>query len=1033
MDSVGVLADDWAEGGADLFGPLDDGSQAHSLLIPDAVHRRRDDRVGRDAQLLGKWKQMTANGEDTGGVEVPPFWEYMHSVVEVLREHGSLRVPQIVDAVAKQMKLSAAVIGIPHGPEKGAKSEVGYRISWALTYLKKAGFIDNAGKRGVWSLTEKGRGAAPVDGRAIARAIRGEFRESGAPATENAQTFLFAWNPRRFEWPAIDDQIREVREAGGADDRWSCGTAKNIPAGSRFFLIRLASEPKGIVGSGVTVGEVEQAPHWESEQAAKGETANYVDLRFDALSRTPLIQRSELNEPPFAGFKWDTQMSGIRIPEDAAGALSNEWQTRVDARRRGERLATPVHVINRWKDFWDDARAVEGWLERHLLRDAKRRQVLPEIHELLRGFLRAEISLDQLRDTLDRKTRNEWDLFGLKGPSGAMFLNKVTKHLPDQVALASKLRTVMEAPVDESEAREKLASFKQYLDDEIESGVVTSGMLQPSRARFFVSACWHVQNPTAWPIMYLSATKALQADGLLGRDLRGVDGYVEFTRVFRTLAEGLAIPFWDLEHLCVRLDDAVAALDAEHDESDEPDETPEKQRVWLVAPGRGAALFDAFYQEGIVAIGWDQLEDLAQYSSADAVRDALSAHAGGDTNPVQNAHACYQFAHEMEVGDIVFAKRGRRQIVGYGVVTSEYRYEPERESYKHVRSIDWKKRGEWIVRERPLVLKTLTEIGKYPALVSDIRRALGIDEPEAPEVEPPIRVAPSYGLDDAMDELFLPREDVEEALALLRYKKNLVLQGPPGVGKTFFAKRLAYLLLGEKDSERVRLVQFHQAYAYEDFVQGYRPVGDGKFDRVNGTFMTFCNDALQDPSSQYVLIIDEINRGNLSKIFGELLMLIEADKRSDAWATALTYSKDGESTFYVPKNVHIIGTMNTADRSLAMVDYALRCRFVFFDVKPAMHEDGFRRRLTQLAAPPALQDHIVAQLTQLNRGIAEDDNLGDGFCIGHSYFCHAGDGVADRAWYRRIVQTELAPLLREYWFDNRARADDEIARLLGID
>ena len=228
-------------------------------------------------------------------------------------------------------------------------------------------------------------------------------------------------------------------------------------------------------------------------------------------------------------------------------------------------------------------------------------------------------------------------------------------------------------------------------------------------------------------------------------------------------------------------------------------------------------------------------------------------------------------------------------------------------------------------------------------------------------------------------------------------------------------------------------MQFHQSYAYEDFVQGYRPVEDGKFALADGPFLRFCDQALQDPESPYVMLIDEVNRGNLSKIFGELLLLIEFDKRSASWATTLAYAKEDEAPFYVPNNLYIIGTMNTADRSLALVDYALRRRFAFFDVEPAFEHGGFVRKLAGLGVEPAVSNRIVERFKRLNERIADDQNLGSGFRVGHSYFCHTDGDTADEAWYRRIIRTEIRPLLQEYWFDDASRADDEVASLSGDD
>jgi 5-methylcytosine-specific restriction protein B len=265
----------------------------------------------------------------------------------------------------------------------------------------------------------------------------------------------------------------------------------------------------------------------------------------------------------------------------------------------------------------------------------------------------------------------------------------------------------------------------------------------------------------------------------------------------------------------------------------------------------------------------------------------------------------------------------------------------------------------------------------------------------------------------------------------LKEKKNVILQGPPGVGKTFFARRLAYSSMGVKDLNRVEMVQFHQSYSYEDFIQGYRPQGKEGFVLKSGIFYDFCRKAQHDQSRDYFFIIDEINRGNMSKVLGEVLMLIETDKRGQEFAIPLTYSSGADERLYIPENLHLIGTMNTADRSLSLVDYALRRRFAFITLTPRFSSEKFVAALKERGASPILIKKIVERSAELNGAISKDArNLGPGYCLGHSYFCQKTLGPLDDNWYRRIIETEIKPLLEEYWIDEPVKVTDHLALLL---
>ncbi len=601
---------------------------------------------------------------------------------------------------------------------------------------------------------------------------------------------------------------------------------------------------------------------------------------------------------------------------------------------------------------------------------------------------------------------------------------------------------------------------------------------------------------------------------------------------------------------------------------------PPNVKYWIYAPGRDAQHWDEFYEKGIMAIGWDQLGDLRKYPDKKAIAQALrELNNKPDSSKKNDATACYSFAREMRIGDVVFAKQGGSRILGHGIVASDYDFDDSREAYKHVRQMKWLKKGDWRVDEDSrFALKALTEVTPYSDFVSLIASKVGLDlgprkqgtkvpprlggiaywwlnanpkiwnfedtpvgqkqtytshnekgnkrvkykyfqevkpgdlvvgyvtspqkevvavctitqglhqTDEGEEIEfekieqlarpipydtlqanpdlaasepfinnqgslfklteqeyeiirslidetniPPQTEIKLYTKQATMEGLFLSEAQFDEMLDALKEKKNLVLQGAPGVGKTYVAKRLAYALVGSNDPERVEMIQFHQSYSYEDFIQGFRPTPKGHFDLRYGVFHQFCRRAQREESQQkpYVFIIDEINRGNLSKIFGELMMLIEPDKRGKDYAIPLAYSHDADEKFFIPENLHLIGMMNTADRSLAMVDYALRRRFRFITLWPEFDSAAFQQFLAAAGAGEDLVRKIVERMAALNEAIAADTkNLGPGYRIGHSYFCPGKGITPDESWYRRVVESEIVPLIEEYWFDNEQKVQE---------
>lgn len=465
-------------------------------------------------------------------------------------------------------------------------------------------------------------------------------------------------------------------------------------------------------------------------------------------------------------------------------------------------------------------------------------------------------------------------------------------------------------------------------------------------------------------------------------------------------------------------------------------------RVFRMRLGSDGLYEPQAIHENVIIIGW-LYEDLSNYDTFEKIKPLVQRDFSENSPNSQNiiSGMINIFVNEISVGDYVVVKL-KNQAIAIGKVDSPYK---KGEDNLHLRSVEWCRRdideselcsdlqgklgytrntvsNLWI-QDAVVRIETIIDTGKDPGPIGRSGIVVsGKDE------EP----GSCYSVEDIIsDGCFVEWERISNILERLRSKKNLILQGPPGTGKTWLAKRLAWALVGQKDEKKVRAVQFHPNLSYEDFVRGWRPSSQGKLDLVDGPFLEIVAAAEEDATGTYVLVIEEVNRGNPAQILGEMLTLLEVDKRNPEDALELTYRREGEQGIYLPPNMHVVGTMNIADRSLALVDLALRRRFAFVDLKPEIGERWKAWVKEQYEFDDAILSDIQERMSSLNETIEADPKLGRQFQIGHSYVTPLpGRETHPSAWYRDVVESEIGPLLDEYWFDDPDRAAQEKGNLL---